>query len=390
MEEKKVLIKGKNIQLRTTTKSDMDLKVRWYNDPDVNKTLVLPEKLELNKTYEWFEKAQKDTNRFDMVIETIDGIPIGVIGLKNINKNNRSALLYIVIGEKDHWGKGLGLEAELLAIHYGFEALELHRVLGTALENNPASIAVCKKVGFFLEGTSRDDYYKDGKFFNVHKYSIRRDEFYEKHPAYKKIQIQSTPLKQTKTTEKSEPSQKEYVTISGKDLKLRPLEEQDLETKVKWINDPDVHKYLHYRLPLDIEKTKNWFRRIANDFSRYDYVIEKQDYGPIGLTGLLGIDRFHESAEFYITLGEKQYWNKGFGQQALSILVDWAFRHLNLYKIWGTTRTTNLASISMIKKVGFKIEGTLKQEKKVGDKRVDVVRVGLLRDEFKSVKNTKG
>lgn len=185
MEEKKVLIKGKNIQLRTTVKSDMELKVRWYNDPDVNKTLVLPEKLELNKTYEWFEKIQKDINRLDLIIETIKGVPIGVIGLKNINKNNHSALLYIVIGEKDYWGKGLGLEAELLAIHYGFEALGLHRVLGTALENNPASIAVCRKVGFVLEGTSRDDYYKDGKFYNVHKYSILKDEFYDKHPQFK-------------------------------------------------------------------------------------------------------------------------------------------------------------------------------------------------------------
>ncbi len=185
MEEKKVLIKGKSIQLRTTVKSDMELKVRWYSDPDVNKTLVLPEKLELDKTYEWFEKTQQDTSRLDMVIETPEGAPIGVIGLKNINKNNRSALLYIVIGEKNYWGKGLGLEAELLAIHYGFEGLGLHRVLGTALENNPASIAVCKKVGFVLEGTSRDDYYKDGKFYNVHKYSILKDEFYDKHPEYR-------------------------------------------------------------------------------------------------------------------------------------------------------------------------------------------------------------
>lgn len=186
MEKKKVLIKGKNIQLRTTVKSDMELKVKWYSDPDVNKTLVLPEMLELDKTYEWFEKVQKDSRRLDMVIETLDGIAIGVIGLKNINKNNRSALLYIVIGEKEYWGKGLGLEAELLAIHYAFKELVLHRVLGTALENNPASIKVCEKVGFVLEGTSRDDYCKDGKFYNVHKYSILKDEFYEKHPEFNK------------------------------------------------------------------------------------------------------------------------------------------------------------------------------------------------------------
>jgi RimJ/RimL family protein N-acetyltransferase len=188
LENKKVLIKGKNIQLRTTIKSDMELKVKWYGDPEVNKTLVLPEKLELDKTYQWFEKTKNDSSRFDITIETLDGVPIGVIGLKNINKNNRSALLYIVIGEKDYWGKGLGLEAELLAIHYGFKEMGLHRVLATALENNPASIRVCEKVGFVLEGTSRDDYYRDGKFYNVNKYSILRNEFYEKHPEFENSQ----------------------------------------------------------------------------------------------------------------------------------------------------------------------------------------------------------
>jgi len=186
-EEKKVLIRGQRIQLRTTVKSDMDLKVKWYSDPEVNKTLVLPEKLELQRTYEWFELAQEDESREDWVIETYQGIPIGVIGIKQINRNNKSGQLYVVIGEKEYWGKGLGFEAELLAVHYGFKHLGLHRVLGSALENNPASIAVVKKVGFHHDGTSRDDYFANGRFYDVHRYSILRDEFYEKHPEFKEM-----------------------------------------------------------------------------------------------------------------------------------------------------------------------------------------------------------
>ena len=58
--EKKILIRGTKIQIRNSLKKDMLLKVKWYNDKDVNQTLVLPETLELQKTYEWFERTQKD------------------------------------------------------------------------------------------------------------------------------------------------------------------------------------------------------------------------------------------------------------------------------------------------------------------------------------------
>ena len=183
--EKQIVVSDEKIQLRKTLRSDMEYKVRWYNDPDVNKTLILPEMFELEKTYQWFDKVKDDPTREDLIIETVQDVPIGVIGLKNINQNNRSALLYIVIGENEYWGKGLGLRAELLAIHHGFKHLNLHKVLGSALENNPGSIAVCKKVGFFHEGTFRDDFFRDGKFYDVHRYSILKDEFYEKHPQFK-------------------------------------------------------------------------------------------------------------------------------------------------------------------------------------------------------------
>ena len=178
---------------------------------------------------------------------------------------------------------------------------------------------------------------------------------------------------------------KQTITISLDDIRLRPLTEQDLEKKVRWINDPDVNKYLHYELPLELEKTKKWLAKTANDETRYDFATEKIEKGekvPIGLIGLLEINKSYETAEFYITVGEKKYWKKGLGQKSLTILVEWAFNTVGLHKIWGTVRVNNLASIALMKKVGFKIEGTLREEKKVGNKRFDVVRVGLLRHEF--------
>ena len=182
-------IVGATIRLRPLEKRDIELKVKWYNDKEVNQTLVLPESLDLQKTCEWFDRTQKDKSRHEWIMETHDEVPIGIIGIKDINQNNRSGHLYIVIGEKKCWGKGIGYEAELLALHYGFKHLKLHKITGAALENNPASIAAINKVGFHHDGAKRDEYYAHDRYYAVHIYSLLYDEFYEKHPEYKNMPL---------------------------------------------------------------------------------------------------------------------------------------------------------------------------------------------------------
>ena len=93
---------------------------------------------------------------------------------------------------------------------------------------------------------------------------------------------------------------KEKEIIEAKRIRLRPLAEKDLELKVNWINDPDVNKYLHYELPLRIDKTRAWFQKTKDDESRYDFIIETKDKKAIGLIGFIGINYTHKTTEFYI------------------------------------------------------------------------------------------
>ena len=73
-------------------------------------------------------------------------------------------------------------------------------------------------------------------------------------------------------------------------ITLRKFEEKDIPAKVRWINDPHNNQFLHYDLPLEEEKTRNWFINNKDRTDRYDAVIEA-DGVPCGLIGLLGIDR---------------------------------------------------------------------------------------------------
>jgi RimJ/RimL family protein N-acetyltransferase len=173
------------------------------------------------------------------------------------------------------------------------------------------------------------------------------------------------------------------MDIDGATIRLRPLEKRDIELKVKWYNDPRVNKTLILNEKLDLAKSLEWFDKAKNDDSRRDFIIETKDGEPVGLTGLLGIDRIHGTAECFCVIGEKEFWGKGIGTQVHSLLIQWAFDELNLHKIWAVVYTNNAAVLKLVKKLGFEIEGTLREEKCIAGERIDMFRIGLLRNEFK-------
>ena len=72
-------------------------------------------------------------------------------------------------------------------------------------------------------------------------------------------------------------------------ITIRKFNERDIENKIKWINDSNNNKFLHYDLPLEYEKTLNWFNNNKNNENRYDAIIEFNAI-PVGVIGLLNIE----------------------------------------------------------------------------------------------------
>jgi RimJ/RimL family protein N-acetyltransferase len=173
------------------------------------------------------------------------------------------------------------------------------------------------------------------------------------------------------------------MEIAGATIRLRPLEKSDMELKVKWYNDPEVNRTLILNEKLALDKSLEWFDKAVCDDSRRDFIIETKGGEPVGLIGLLGIDRQHGTAECFCVIGQKEFWGKGIGTEAHSLLIQWAFDELNLHKIWAVVYTNNAAVLKIVEKLGFRIEGTLREEKYIRGKRIDLLRIGVLRDEFK-------
>jgi RimJ/RimL family protein N-acetyltransferase len=155
-----------------------------------------------------------------------------------------------------------------------------------------------------------------------------------------------------------------------------------MEYKVRWFNDPQVNKTLLLDHKFDLDKTLTWFDEHGRDDSRKDFIIENKQGKRIGITGLVHINSRHGTAECYCVIGEKAYWGKGIGTEVHYLLLDWGFKNLDLHKIWADIRAENAAIIKITRRLGFTVEGTLREEKYIEGKRIDVVRIGILRREF--------
>ena len=168
-------------------------------------------------------------------------------------------------------------------------------------------------------------------------------------------------------------------------INLRWFNKDDIDKKVEWINNHKVNKFLHYNLPLDKDRTLNWYNNIIDDSKRCDFtieIIEKNKKKSVGLIGLLDIDRINNKAEFYITIGETEYWGKGIALKASKKFLDYSFKKYNLNKIYLYTEKDNIAAQNLFEKIGFSKEGLLKDDLiYMGDK-IDRYYYGLLKKDF--------
>lgn len=144
-------------------------------------------------------------------------------------------------------------------------------------------------------------------------------------------------------------------------INIRKFSIEDIPNKVEWINNPKNNKYLHYNLPLEVQKTINWFKNNEKRTDRFDAIIEV-DGIPVGLIGLLGIDRNNSKAEYYISMGNTSFKGKGVATEASRLILDYAFRDLRLNNIYLFTEVDNVIAQRLFEKVGFIKEGLLKKD----------------------------
>lgn len=171
----------------------------------------------------------------------------------------------------------------------------------------------------------------------------------------------------------------------GEKVRLREYKKADIACAQKYINDSEVKNLLHPGIPYlyTFEDEEKWFNTLSATKDVYSFAIETiEDNKYIGGCGINNINWKNSVSEVGIFIGDKDYWGKGYGTDAMKILIKFIFNQMNINKIKLKVFSFNERAIKSYEKCGFKKEGILRQEIFRNGKYHDEIIMGILKSEY--------
>ena len=194
------MLLGDMVRLRALEREDIPTFVAWFNDPEVREHLLLYTPMSRAQEERWCERMLERENDFLFGIEAQDAedadlLPssperltgglwalVGNIGLHGVDWKNRGATLGIVLGQRDCWGRGIGVEAIRIMLRFAFHELGLHRVQLEVFVPNRRAQRAYHKVGFRREGIRRQAFFQDGRYVDCLMLAMLREEYEARYP----------------------------------------------------------------------------------------------------------------------------------------------------------------------------------------------------------------
>ena len=172
-----------------------------------------------------------------------------------------------------------------------------------------------------------------------------------------------------------------FKKFAGKKCYLSPIDVNDAEKFTEWLNDTEVLINLQlYNSVISLENEKAFLSDLAKD---HNYsIVDLKTNELIGTCGFVEIDYVNQTAQIGVFIGNKNFWNKGYGTEALSLLIDYGFRALNLHNIMLRVYEYNKGAIRCYEKIGFKQIGIRREAVQRNLEKHDIVYMDILPDEF--------
>lgn len=147
--------------------------------------------------------------------------------------------------------------------------------------------------------------------------------------------------------------------IDGKNIRLGPLKKEYIPNFVKWFNDPSMTQYLGMIRPMTLENEEQWYENTIKNQNAVNFAILLINEGKEHLIGncAVYIDSRNKLGNLGIIIGEEEYWGKGYGTEAMQLLVNYSFQNLNMHKVELTVYDFNIRAFKSYTKLGFKKEG---------------------------------
>jgi len=182
-------------------------------------------------------------------------------------------------------------------------------------------------------------------------------------------------------------SEKKYLKkLIGDNIYLSPISVDDVEQYAEMVNNIKVSVglgYLSYTNIIDFESEKEFLISVKKEKMFAVRLLENDEL--LGNIGFNSLDIINRNGALGVLIGNPKYQRKGYGTEALKLILDYGFSFLNLRNISLSVFEYNEPAYNLYKKVGFKEAGRLRKAVEIMGKTYDVIIMDMLKEEFQSV-----
>ena len=172
--------------------------------------------------------------------------------------------------------------------------------------------------------------------------------------------------------------------LIGQDVYLRPLESGDLPLIRQWANDPEVRALTGEVMPMSEAGAAEFLERVRSERDRVWFVVVLRDGDQvIGEAGLLRMFHAWRATDLTLIIGDHSAWGKGYGTQAIRLLLDYAFGHLSFHRVAVGVVDFNERALHFYESIGFRREGVERDGYFYGHRYHDFVMMSILEDEYR-------
>lgn len=169
-------------------------------------------------------------------------------------------------------------------------------------------------------------------------------------------------------------------------VKLKPFDIQNVGIHYQWNNDEELN-YYDSDYPHKSESFESFLNRIKDliDNNQTSMLLEihvQRTNELIGVVGLVDIDHYNKRCNIECSIGNREYWHKGYGTKAVVKALEYCYKEIGMNKVGTTAFDFNKKWIGLVEGVGFKKEGILRQHTFKKGAYHDKFIYGMLKAEF--------
>ena len=180
--------------------------------------------------------------------------------------------------------------------------------------------------------------------------------------------------------------------LSNDVLYLQGVSPKDADLLAKWRFSDRNYDFFYEFLPTTKEQNEKWIESVLNKKNEINLIAyEKESGRPVGTISLIDIDSRNQKCEIgRVLIGNEDDRKKGYGMHLISLVLEYAFLHLNMRKVYLEVFAENASAVRFYEKSGFKEDGLFKEHIYKNGKFKDVVHMSLFKTDFLASASTKG